>query len=296
MQSERQRTREVEVPTLLPHRILGRTGQSVSILGLGGGGLFFSEKNRELAHQVVNRAIDLGINYLDTAPGYGDSEILFGEAIKDRRSEIFLATKVHPRTRDEAWRTMENSLIRLKTDFIDLLQVHDIKSREDVEQAMKPNGALAAIVEAQEQGLVRWIGVTGHYDPDALMFALGRFDFDTVLMPVNITDKHYNSFVDSVLPVAIDRNLGVIGMKVYCAGGVFEQLAITPSEALRYALSMPIATAVVGVESLEQLLENIESIRRFEPMSEQQQQELLDRTRDKAAVCSSKFKREPPAR
>lgn len=295
MQSEGHRTQEVEVPTLLPHRILGRTGQSVSILGLGGGGLFFSEKNRDLAHEVLNRAIDLGINYFDTSPTYGDSEILFGEILKDRRSEIFLATKVRPRTRDEAWRTLENSLVRLKTDVIDLLQVHDIKSREDIEQVVRPNGALAAIVEAQEQGLVRWIGVTGHYDPDALMFALGRFDFDTVLMPVNVADKHYHSFIDSVLLVAVDRNLGVIGMKVYCAGGVFEQLAITPSEALRYALSMPITTAVVGVENLEQLLENIETVRHFEPMSEEQQQELLDRTRDKAVVCNSKFKREPPA-
>jgi aryl-alcohol dehydrogenase-like predicted oxidoreductase len=295
MYGEVESTPEVEVPTLLPRRVLGRTGRAVSILGLGGGGLFFKEENRDLAYQVLNRAIDLGINYFDTAPTYGASEILFGEVLKDRRNEVFLATKVYPRTRVEAWKTIENSLIRLKTDVIDLLQVHDIRSKEEVDQLMKPNGSLAAIMEAQEQGLVRWIGVTSHYDPDVLLFALGRFDFDTVLMPVNVVDKHYYSFIESVLPVAEDRNLGVIGMKVYCVGDVFDQLEITPAEALQYALSFPIATAVVGVENLQQLLENIDIVRHFKPMTEEEQQEVLNRTREKAVVCSSKFKRKPTA-
>lgn len=291
MQSDRQTDEAVH---LLPHRALGSTGRYVSILGLGGGGVFFKQENRDQAVEIVNRAIDLGIDYLDTAPSYGVSEELYGEVVKYRRDEVFLATKVHPRTREEAWRTMENSLKRLQTDHIDLIQVHGIENTDEVDQMMKPNGSLAAMMEAQEQGIAQRIGVTGHRDPDALLYALGRFDFDTVLMPVNIADKHYLSFIDNVLPVAQERNMGVIGMKVYCAGGVFERLDIAPDEALRYALSMPISTAIVGVDNMGQLLQNIDITRRFEKMSPEEQQSILDRTRDKAAVCSSKFKRQPP--
>lgn len=270
---------------------MGKTGFSVSILGLGGGGVFFSHDNRDEALEILNRAIDLGVNYLDTAPSYGASEDHYGEILNLRREEVFLATKVHPRGYDDAKKTMDASVTRLKTDHIDLIQVHDIQSSDDFDQAF--DGSLKAMVEARDEGIVRWIGVTGHHDPDALAYAIERFDFDTVLMPVNITDKHYLSFIDNVLPMALKRNMGVIAMKVYCAGGVFENLDVTPKDSLRYALSFPVSTAIVGVDNLHQLLENIEIVRQFEPMRNEEQTAMLDRTRDKAAVCSSKFKHSP---
>ncbi len=278
---------------LLPHRMLGRTGRLVSILGLGGGGLFFREENHDLAFQVLNRAIDLSIDYLDTAPGYGASESLFGEVLKSRRDEVFLATKVHPRSRDEAWRTIENSLKRLQTDHIELIQVHEIESDEDVDKATGGDGSIKAMEEARDQGIVKWIGVTGHTDPAPLLYALDRYDFDTVLMPVNIADKHYLSFLDNILPKAQERNLGVIGMKIYCAGGVFLNMDMMPEEALRYALSQPISTGVVGVDNMDQLLYNIDVARQFEPMGERQMRILEDRTKFNEVVCNAKFKYEP---
>ena len=282
-----------EVEDTLPRRILGRTGRPVSILGLGGGGILMRTLDREAAMALIHRAIDLGVNYVDTAPTYGPSEEHFGEVLKARRPEVFLATKVHSRSRDEGWRKIENSLRRLQSDYIDLIQVHDIKTEDEVDRVMRLDGALAAMLEARDQGLVRWIGVTGHWDPSPMAYALQRFDFDTVLIPVNVTDKHYLSYIDVVMPVALKRNLGIIAMKVYCAGGVFEQLDVMPHDALRYALSFPVSTAVVGVDDMQQLLENINIGRRFVPMTEEEKESVLDRTRQKAAVCSAKFKREP---
>jgi hypothetical protein len=186
---------------------------------------------------------------------------------------------------------MDASLRRLQTDHIDLIQVHNIATRDEVDRVLSDDGAVPAIMEARDQGIVRWIGVTGHADPDALVYAIERFDFDTVLMPVNVTDKHYLSFIDGVLPMALDRDMGVIAMKVYCAGGVFASLDVTPEEALRYALSFPVSTAIIGVTDLDQLLQNIEIARRFRPMGVEEMDDVLVRTRDKAAVCSGKFKR-----
>jgi aryl-alcohol dehydrogenase-like predicted oxidoreductase len=286
-------TTSTRLTETLPQRVLGRIGRPVSILGLGGGGLLSRTHDERAAVELVNHAIDAGVNYLDTAPTYGPSEEHIGKVMRHRRDEVFLATKVYPRIGDEAHRTIENSLRRLQTDRIDLIQVHDMATREEIDRMMSPDGSLAAMIEAREQGIVRWIGVTGHKDPDALIYAIERFDFDTVLMPVNIADRHYLSFVDGVLPPALERNMGVIAMKVFCAGGVFESLDVTPAEALRYALSFPVATAIVGVDDLRQLDENLRTARDFRPMDEDERQAVLDRTREKAAVCGAKFKREP---
>lgn len=274
----------------LPTRMLGRTGRDVSIIGLGGGSLLMKTENRNAAVEMVNHAIDSGINYIDTAPSYNNSEQYIGEVMKHRRDQVFLATKVDPRTRDEAWQSIEESLERLQTDVIDLIQVHDIQTFDDVNAIMRHNGAVTAMIEALEQGLVRWIGVTGHGDPAAMAYALERFDFDTVLMPVNVTDRHYRSYIDTILPFAGDRDIGAIGMKVFCAGEIFETLETSVSEALRYTLSFPISTAIIGFDNLQHLDEIVDIARNFKPMDESEQQRILDRTRDKAAACNAKFK------
>jgi aryl-alcohol dehydrogenase-like predicted oxidoreductase len=275
---------------LLPHRMLGKTNMSVSILGLGGGGLFFDANNRDMADEVVNRAIDLGINYLDTAPSYGAGEDLYGNVMRRRRGDVFLATKIDARDRDGAWKSIETSLRRLQTDVIDLIQVHDIEKNEDVDKVLAMDGAIRAMEEAHDQGVVRWMGVTGHRNPDKLLYAIEQYDFDTVLMPVNITDKAYLSFIDKVMPVAQSKNMVIVGMKVYCSHGIFADLDVLPGEALRYSLSNPVSTCVVGVDNVNQLLSNIDVARQFTPMNEDEMTALEARTKDKAAMCNTKFK------
>lgn len=280
----------------IPQRLLGGTEREVSILGLGGGGLLMRTKDKDAAAELVNRAIDLGINYIDTSPSYGDSELHIGEVMKSRRNEVFLATKIHRRGYDEGWQKIENSLKRLQTDHIDLIQVHDIIDMQSVDDALKPDGSLSAMLDARTQGVVRWIGVTGHYDPDAILYALERFDFDTVLIPVNISDRHYRSFISGVMPVAAERRIGVIGMKVFFAGGVIEELGVTPEETLRYALSYPISTAVVGMDSIAQLEQNVSITRSFTPMTREEASEIEARTRTHPLAGNEKFKKEPVER
>lgn len=284
-----EKTRAHDTTHILPRRRLGRTNRTVSVLGLGGGGLFLDANKPEEAVRMINRAIDLGMDYLDTAPGYGASESHFGEVLKSRRDEVFLATKIHPRRRDEARRTIEESLERLQTDHLDLLQIHSITSAQDFDRAQE--GSLPEMIQARDEGIVRWIGVTGHTDPESLVYAIQRFDFDTVLMPVNVVDKYYLSFIDMVLPLALERDMGVIAMKVYCAGGVFDELSVSPEEALRYALSVPVSTAIIGMESMDELLRNVDIARRFRPMTDEEQAAVLEKTRPNAAVCNRKFKR-----
>jgi len=244
----------------LPVRTLGRTGVRVGIFGLGCGMTTVRHGEPENAAALVNRALDLGVTYIDTAASYGNSERHIGLVASKRRSEMFLATKTTRRRRDDAWFELERSLKRLQTDRIDLWQMHGVADGGDTRVAFGPDGVVRALEEAKAQKLVRFAGVTGHANTPALVEWLRRYPFDTVLTVVNACDVHHpDSFVRRVLPVARERGTAVIAMKVPAYGKVLNpSRGVTMREALHYALSQPgVACGIVACDSIAQLEENV---------------------------------------
>ncbi|MDA2914204.1 aldo/keto reductase, partial [Acidobacteriia bacterium AH_259_A11_L15] len=220
----------------MPTRNLGRTGYRVGIFSLGGQAALERPNNHEVAVALVERALDLGVNYVDTAAMYGGAERwsqrYIGEVMNHRRREAFLATKTHDRTRDGSWRLLEQSLRLLQTDHLDLWQIHNLSRMGQVEQIFSPGGALEAVQEAREQKIVRFLGVTGHADPYVLAEAIRRFPFDTILMAVNAADRHHLSFVDHLLPLAVEKQMGIIGMKVPARGRLLYSWTPPPPESI----------------------------------------------------------------
>lgn len=270
-------------PPGMPRRILGRTGVAVSILGLGGQGrLELAKGDRDETAAIINRALDLGIDYVDTAPRYGPSQDHYGEALGPRRNEVFLATKTHDRTRDGSLRLLDDSLKRLKTDRLDLWQLHNIDEPSDLERIFAADGAIHALASAKEQKTVRFLGITGHYDPDLLAEGLRRFDFDCILMALNAADRHQKPFEPRLLPMAVERKLGIVAMKIPARGRIFathktggKGLA-GMDQALGYVLSLPVSTAIVGVDSVRQLEENARLAREFVPLDDAERERLAD--------------------
>src|ERR671933_1275621 len=237
---------EGEVRMPLPHRPLGKTGVEVPIIGYGTAPLgkitVMDAPLLKKSEALLNHAIDQGITYLDTSPDYG-SQPKVGEVMKTRRDEVFLATKVNKRRRDDVLEELRQNLKELQTDHVDLIQVHAINTMADLETALAPDGALTALEEARRQGMTRFVGITGHSRPWVLARALERYDFDTVLVATGPVDRLVNSPEEVVLPLARRKQVGVIAMKVY-GHGELKQRAL----ALRYALSLPgVSTAVVGM-------------------------------------------------
>ncbi len=275
--------------TVLPHRLLGRTGQSVSLLTLGGAHLAqdatFTDQQMI---RIVRRAVDEGITFLDNAWSYteGLCEERMGKALRDGyRDRIFLMSKVRDRTPTGARQQLEESLRRLQTDHLDLWQFHAIAEREDV-KAIYNDGLLDVALEAREQGKIRFIGFSGHTHPDLhLAMIEGGFPWDTVQMPVNLFDPHYLSFVEQVLPIAVQRGIGVIAMK--SLGGTPGQLpqtgVVAAAECLRYAMSLPVATVCSGMDTLQRLEENLTTTRSFRPLSGDEMLALLERTSEHGA-------------
>lgn len=260
----------------IPERRLGKTGIDVTILGLGGEGILRSYGYEKEAYALINRAIDLGINYFESARAYSGSEAYYGKALKERRKGIFLTSKSHARDKRGALLHLHETLNNMKTDYLDLWQVHDVRTEEDVEEIFGPKGALEAFVESKEGGLVRFIGVTGHYDPTILRRCMELFDFDTVLLPVNPAEPVYRSFIDEVIPLAHKRNMGIIGMKVYFRGLAGMLPWFTTMESFfRFALSQPITNIVIGCDSVEQLEENVKFAMTFKPMTDREKKELI---------------------
>lgn len=249
----------------IPKRRLGRTGEEVTILGLGGEGILRTKGYDKAAREVINTAIDLGVNYLETARVYQDSEYYYGQVFKERpeaRKKVFLASKSHARDKAGALKHLEESLKNLNTDYLDLWQVHDMRTEEDVERVFGPGGAMEAFVEAREKGLVRFLGVTGHQEPAVVRKCLETFDFDTVLIPVNPAEPHYKCFLEEIVPVASAKDIGIIGMKTY-----MKMMFEAPRKVLFcYALTQPIAVATIGADSVEQLKENVEIAKEFMTM------------------------------
>lgn len=251
-------------------RRLGKTEAEVSIMGLGGEGVLRSYCEEKAAYALINTAIDLGINYFESANAYSDSESYYGGALKERRGEIFLASKSQARDKAGALEHLEQTLRRMKTDHLDLWQMHDVRSEAELEAIFAPGGAIEAFVEAKEKGLVRFIGVTGHHEPSIIRRCLETFDFDTVLIPVNPAEPAYKCFIDEVVPVASAKDVGVVGMKVFLRG----RLDAPKKLLFSYALTQPIATAVIGCDNVEQLKENVEAARDLQIMTLKETQRL----------------------
>jgi uncharacterized protein len=271
--------------TPLPTRPLGATGEEVPILALGGYHLGLPP--RDEAIRLVHAAIDAGITFMDTAWEYhdGESEARLGEALSqgDHRGRVFLMTKncAHDRTAADSMRKLEESLRRLRTDAIDLWQIHEVVWPDDPDRIYAPGGAGEAMLRAREQGKVRFIGFTGHKSPAIFrrMLELAPdFPWDTLQMPVSVLDWHFNSFAQEILPLAQARGLGVIGMKSLAAGRLVAETDMTPQEAIAYSLSQPIATLCVGVDSMAVLEQDLAIARDFRPLPPAE----LARIRDKA--------------
>ena len=259
----------------IPTRILGQTGRRVSLVGFGGEGILRSWGQDRKAIPLIQRALDLGITYFDTAPAYSASQDYYGEILGERRSQIFLASKTHDRSRQGSLRLLDDSLKRLKTDHLDLWQLHDLRTHEDLDAIFSPEGAIHALEQARREGRVRFLGITGHTHPQILVEAIQRYPFDTILVALNAADRSRLSFIDQVLPVANSQRLGIIGMKVVAKGYLLRPDGVaTMQEALGYVLSLPISTAIVGFNTVEELEEVVRLAQAFQPFSQQQQARL----------------------
>jgi aryl-alcohol dehydrogenase-like predicted oxidoreductase len=261
---------------MIPKRRLGKTNVDVTILGLGGEGVLRSYDRWKDAYDLINRAIDLGINYFDSAKAYAGCESYHGTALGERRKEIFLAGKSHARDRKGALAHLLDTLKTIKTDHLDLWQMHDMRTEEDIGEVTAPSGALEAFREAKEKGLVRFIGVTGHEDPLILRRCIELADFDTVLMPVNPAEPHYRSFITDLMPYAIEKGMGIIAMKVYFRGLVTKIPGFNSAEHFyRFALSLPVTAAIIGCDAIAQLEENVGYARSFTPQSKAEMGRLV---------------------
>ncbi len=258
-------------------RRFGKTGIDVTILGLGGEGVLRTYGNEKEAYALINKAIDLGINYFESARAYSGSEAYYGSALKERRKEIFLTSKSHARDKRGALSHLHETLKNMKTDHLDLWQVHDVRSDDEIGEIFGPDGAIEAFVEAKNKGLVRFIGVTGHHAPLIIKGCIEKFDFDTVLIPVNPAEPGYKDFLEEIIPLANKKGMGIIGMKVYFRGFARELPGVTTMEPFfRFSLSQPITTAVIGCDNIQQLEENVNFARSFSPMTDREIQGRID--------------------
>jgi len=250
----------------VPMRTLGRTGQKLTIIGMGGARFHLVPFDDGVA--VVRRAYDLGLNYFDMARSYWDgrAEEVYGAAIPPFRKNIFLTSKSGQRTRKGAEAELEKSLRLMRTDYLDLWQIHGVNTREDVAKVLAPGGALEAFVAAKKAGKCRFIGFTGHADPAFNLEMLRSYDgFDTTLMPLHAADTVYLSFEKNALPAAVERGIGIFGMKIF--GNAFLLRTFSVPTCLRYTLSLPVTAAVLGFSTLGQLEDDVRIAQDFKPLT-----------------------------
>ena len=272
-------------------RMLGSTGERVSRLGLGGWHLGLPPVSEELAVRIVRSAIDRGITFMDNSWDYnhGASELRMGKALRDGyRSRVFLMSKIDGRSKREATRQLDESLRRLQVDCIDLVQHHEVIRFDDPHRMFDAEGANAALVEARAAGKLRYIGFTGHKDPQIHLHTLAvaqehGFTFDAVQMPLSVMDAHYRSFEKLVLPELVKQNIGVLGMKSMANGLILKSQTVTPVECLHYALNLPLSVLITGCETTELLDQAVEALHSFRPLSAAEVQALLARTKDAAS-------------
>ena len=274
----------------IPHRVLGRTGAEVCIMGLGGYHLGTIQSKRE-AVRIVQAAVDEGITFMDNAWEYhdGESETLMGKALSEggRRDQVFLMTKccTHGRGKAVAFRQLHQSLRRLRTDHFDLWQIHEVVYENDPEKHFAQEGAAEALAEAKRQGKVRFVGFTGHKDPRLHLKMLKHgFPFDTCQLPLNCFDATFRSFEHEVLPELLVRGIAPLGMKPICGEGTpARKRAVKATDALRYAMSLPVATTITGIDSMKVLRQNLAVARGFQPLAEPEMEALRRQSADLAA-------------
>lgn len=283
----------------MPTRLLGKTGYKVGVLSLGGQATLEIAGREEESEKIIHRAIDLGINYIDTAASYGKgvSQLNFGRVLKTRRSEVWLSTKTHDRTYDGSMRLLEESLKNLQTDHIDTWQLHNVQRMDDLNKIFAADGAIKALEKAKAEGMVRNLGITGHFEPLVLLEAIKRYQFDSILLAVNAADVHYLSFKNYLLPEAQKQGIAIISMKIATRGRMLscwtpppleEQTdarlrtpksgTISIKEALTYNMSLPVSTSIIGVDSIAQIEENVKIASEFTPLSQSQMEEIEFKT------------------
>jgi aryl-alcohol dehydrogenase-like predicted oxidoreductase len=271
----------------MQYRTLGHTGERVSVIGIGGWHLGLPHVDEQLAIRIVRRAIDEGVNFLDNSWDYneGASETRMGKALRDGyRAKAFLMTKIDGRSKREAARQLDESLRRFQTDRIDLVQHHEVIRFDDPHRIFdEEDGANAALLEARKAGKLRYIGFTGHKDPQIHLHTLRLardhgFTFDSVQMPLNVMDAHYRSFEKLVLPELVHANIGVLGMKSIANGIILKSRTVTATECLQYALNLPTSVVITGCDSIEILEQALNTAREFRPLSEAQVKVLLAKT------------------
>ncbi len=248
-------------------RPFGRDQQQISLLGFGAQRIVDEHDCTEgQAVEIIRRAVEKGINYFDTAPSYSDgqSETRVGLGLQGLRDKVWIATKTGGRTRDLAWRDLEGSLTRLKTDYVDEWRIHNVMQPHDLESVFAKGGALEALMEAKEQGLVRKLSISGHTDPRLLAEAIRRFPFDSALVALSALDHFIYSFAHEFVPLAVEKGVAVIGMKVMALG----KLAPWYEKALRYTWSLPVSTAILGISKMSELEADLEAVEKFRPMDD----------------------------
>jgi aryl-alcohol dehydrogenase-like predicted oxidoreductase len=292
--------RAAELAGEIPKRILGRTGLQVAMISLGGYHATLPEKEEE-ATAIIHRALDLGINFFDNADCYhrqeGGSELSpraaeerMGKALEGRRKDIYLMTKVDQRDAQGSRATLERSLRALRTDYLDVWQFHGVSKQEDLEKIFGPGGAMETAQKAKQEGKIRFIGVTGHFDPDVHLAFLQHYEFDTVQMPINVVDPHFKSFRTTVLDEAVKRNVGVIAMKTLGFGNIITQGVAKAAEALPWVWSQPVSVICSGCDTVERLNYNVYLAKTFRPMPEAEQAALLARTKARAGSDIEHYK------
>lgn len=272
------------------YRKLGKTGETVSCIGLGGHHIGRIADETECT-RLIRSAIDSGINFMDNCWDYHDglSELRMGKALQDGyRKRVFLMTKIDGRTAAEAARQIDQSLLRLRTDMIDLIQFHEMLRMEDADRIFAEDGGMAAMQAAKKAGKVRFVGFTGHKDPAVHLRTLDvagehDFHFDTAQMPLNVMDAHFRSFARNVVPVLLRQEIGVLGMKSMADGGILKSKSVTAVECLQYALSLPTSVVITGIESQERLKQALDVAKGFKPFTQEQIDALLEKTRHDAA-------------
>jgi len=280
-----QKNRAHAETSAMPMRTLGRSGEKVSMVGLGGYHVGMQPDENE-SIRIIRTALDNGINFLDNCWDYnnGQSEIRMGKALRDGyRHKAFLMTKIDGQTKEAAKQQLEESLRRLQTDHVDLLQFHEVIRDTDPARIFAAGGGMEAVLEAKKQGKVRYVGFTGHKSPDIhfkmLEVAFSHdFTFDAVQMPLNVMDAHYESFEKKVLPVLVKHNIGVLGMKPMGDKLILNSKTATPVECLHYAMNLPTSVVITGCDSLQILQQAIDAAKSFRPMGSGEVANLLAKT------------------
>jgi len=277
------------------YRTLGQTGERVSALGLGGYHIGKPQLTDEESLRIIRAALDRGMNFLDNCWDYngGTSEVRMGKALRDGyRQKAFLMTKIDGRTKEAAAQQIDESLSRLQTDHVDLMQFHEVIRLEDPDRIFAEGGAMEAMLAAKQAGKVRYIGFTGHKDPYVHLRMLDmakahNFHFDAVQMPLNVMDAHFRSFQEQVVPVLVREKIGILGMKCFGDHYILESNTVKPIECLHYCLNLLVSVQITGIDSPQILDQAFEAAKTFRPMSQEQVAALLDKT--KQAAMAGKF-------